>query len=289
MNYLCISNSKIKENMTYSIKQAQTIENKNTGLVFKSPHLATLSFGRGAEGEFWDLGGLNSYMKKSIILLFILFPSFLMSQNLQVLYDFGNDRNYVTTTLEMYKPDKWGSTFYFVDFYYDFGPEKHPSGAYMEIARSLQFWKGPITAHIEYNGGLGSYPYPLSETGYAAYKINSAWLIGADYTMHNVDFTKLLTLQAMFKHIVGKQESAQLTAIWGLHFFKRKLSFTGFADFWLENNAANTTITIFISQPQLWYNISEQLSAGTEIEFANNFAGTDGFMVRPKLAVKWNF
>lgn len=228
-------------------------------------------------------------MKKYTILLFLVASMSVMSQNLQVLYDFGKDRNYVTTTLEMFKPDKWGSTFYFIDFYYDFGPEKHPSGAYMEIARSLQFWKGPISVHVEYNGGLGSFPVGGNQL---AYPINNAWLVGADYNMHNEDFTKTLTIQAMFKHIVGKQESAQLTAVWGLHFFKRKMSFTGFADFWWEDNNnsdGSLTHTVFIAQPQLWYNFTEHLSAGTEVEFANNFAATSGFIVRPRLAVKWNF
>ncbi|HLP04883.1 MAG TPA: DUF5020 family protein [Paludibacter sp.] len=225
-------------------------------------------------------------MKKYIVLVLLAFPLGLKAQNLQLLYDFGSDRNYVTSTLEMFKPDKWGSTFYFVDFYYDFGPEKHPSGAYMEIARSLQFWKGSLAAHVEYNGGLGTFPTGI---GQMAFPINNAWLLGADYNMHNADFTKVLTLQAMFKHIVGKQESAQLTAVWGLHFFKRKLSFTGFADFWLEDNAAKTTSTVFLTQPQLWYNFTDHLSVGTEVEFANNFAETQGFMVRPRLAVKWGF
>lgn len=228
-------------------------------------------------------------MNKKLLLACLLFPLATMAQNLQVLYDFGKDRNYTTTTLEMFKPDKWGSSFYFVDFYYDFGPEKHPSGAYMEITRSLQFWKGPISAHIEYDGGLGSYPFGSNQI---AYPINSAWLLGVDYNLNNADYSKTLTIQAMFKHIVGKQESAQLTAVWGLHFFKRKVSFTGFADFWLENNTylnGSMTSTVFLTQPQLWYNFTEHLSAGTEIEIANNFASTEGFIVRPRLAFKWNF
>jgi hypothetical protein len=228
-------------------------------------------------------------MKKYTILLFLVFSMSIMSQNLQVLYDFGKDRNYVTTTLEMFKPDKWGSTFYFVDFYYDFGPEKHPSGAYMEIARSLQFLKGPLSAHLEYNGGLGSYPEGANQF---AYPINNAWLVGVDYNMNNADFSKTLTIQTLFKHIVGKQESAQFTAVWELHYLKRKISFTGFADFWLENNSnsdGSVTSTVFITQPQLWYNFTEHFSAGTEVELANNFAATAGFIVRPRLAVKWNF
>ena len=34
--------------------------------------------------------------------------------NLQVFYDFGEDRKHVTSTLEMFKGDDWGSTFFFV-------------------------------------------------------------------------------------------------------------------------------------------------------------------------------
>ena len=228
-------------------------------------------------------------MNKKLLLAGLLFPLTTMAQNLQVLYDFGSDRNYVTTTLEMFKPDKWGDTFFFVDYYYDFGPEKHPSGTYMEIARNLKFWDGPISTHVEYNGGLGTFPTP---TGQGAFPINNAWLLGVDYGFHNADFSKTLNLQAMYKHIVGKQESAQFTAVWGFHFLKRKVSFTGFADFWLEDNInsnSSRTSTVFITQPQLWYNFTENISAGTEVELANNFASTEGFFVRPRLAVKWNF
>lgn len=42
--------------------------------------------------------------------------------NAQVLYDFGSDRKFVTLTLEMFKQDKWGSTYFFVD--HDFNYDK---------------------------------------------------------------------------------------------------------------------------------------------------------------------
>jgi len=229
-------------------------------------------------------------MKKKLLLMALL-PISLMAQNLQVHYDFGKDRNYVTTTLEMFKPDKWGNTFFFVDFDYNMGNENHPSAAYMEIARCLKFWNGPLSLHVEYNGGLGTFPNATAFTGQAGFPINNAYLIGLDYGWNNADFTKTLNLKALYKHIAGKQESAQLTAVWGLHFLKKKMSFTGFADVWLEKNTfgAKTTNTVFITEPQLWYNFSEHLSLGTEVEIATNFAGVEGFKVCPTLAAKWNF
>jgi tellurite resistance-related uncharacterized protein len=95
----------------------------------------------------------------------------------------------------------------------------------------------------------------------------------------------------LYKYIQGKQQSAQLTGVWGIHFLKGKMSFTGFADFWLEKShwGGNTTNTVFISEPQLWYNFSKHFSLGGEVEVATNFAGTEGVKVCPTLGAKWNF
>lgn len=225
-------------------------------------------------------------MKKLILALFV-FASVATTQaqvNVQAHYDFGKDRNYITTTVEMFKPDKWGNTFFFVDFDYNMGKENHPSAAYWEIARCLKFWDGPLSAHVEYNGGLFS--------AGAALPINNAYLVGLDYGINNADFTKTLNIKALYKHIQGKQNSFQLTGVWGIHFLNKKMSFTGFADLWLEDNSwglNDETSTVFITEPQLWYNFSEHFSAGTEVEMASNFGGVKGFKACPTLALKWNF
>jgi len=239
-------------------------------------------------------------MRKTVIILLIFVVLALKAQtNLQVHYDFGKNRHYVTTTLEMFKPDKWGNTFWFVDFDYNFTKFNHPSMAYFEIARSLKFWDGPLSAHFEYNGGLGN-------SDSFGYSINNAWLGGVNYDFHNADFSKTLTLQAMYKNIRGKyddgscQNSFQLTGVWNLNFFKKKLTVSGFADFLKEDNlnlynangdliSPNLTKYVFITEPQFWYNLSENLSLGSEIEIASNFASVNGFKVCPTLAAKWNF
>ena len=38
--------------------------------------------------------------------------------NIQIFYDFGRDRKQVTTTLEGFYSDKWGNTFFFIDYDY---------------------------------------------------------------------------------------------------------------------------------------------------------------------------
>lgn len=67
--------------------------------------------------------------------------------NAQMLYAFGSYRKFVTLTLEMFKQDKWGSTYYFVD--HDFNYDKMvvgekniaQGGTYTEISRALNFWQ----------------------------------------------------------------------------------------------------------------------------------------------------
>ena len=62
--------------------------------------------------------------------------------NLQIFYDFGRDRKQVTTTLEGFYGDKWGNTFFFIDYDYKARKadgNKAPSGTYFEIARCLNF------------------------------------------------------------------------------------------------------------------------------------------------------
>lgn len=226
-------------------------------------------------------------MKKFVSALFLLAAISSQAQtNLQVHYDFGKGREYVTTTLEMFKGDKWGNTFFFVDYNYAYGEHKSPSESYFEIARCLNFWGGPLSAHVEYNGGLGG------NTGFS-YAINNSWLIGADYFMHSKDFSKTLNLKALYKNIVGKNSTPQFTGVWGVQLLDKKVTFSGFADLWWEEgtyaNAGTDANPVFITEPQLWYNFTQNFSAGSEIEIASNFAGVEGFKVCPTLAVKWNF
>ena len=79
---------------------------------------------------------------RKLILACLLFAgvSLVAQTNLQLHYDFGQGRNYLTSTIERFKPDANGSLFYFVDMNYSAGG---PSEAYFEIARELKFWMVP--------------------------------------------------------------------------------------------------------------------------------------------------
>lgn len=197
------------------------------------------------------------------------------AQNLQVHYDMGEDRGYVTTTIEMFKPDQWGSTFFFVDMDHDTDAGNSVSFSYMEISRALKFWDSPFALQAEYNGGT---------------YVNNAWLAGAQYTWNSADFSKIFTLQGLYKYIDDDVNNAsfQLTGVWTIQLFNNAVTFSGFADFWKEEKSWLGTDFVFLSEPQLWYNFGEHFSAGGEVELANNFI-VEGFRVSPTLAVKWTF
>jgi len=228
---------------------------------------------------------------KKILLCFTMF-AFAMSagaQNIQLLYNTGKDHNNLTSTVEMFKPDKLGNTFFFIDFSYGAGEVEGVSSAYWEIARAFTIAKSPIAFHAEYNGGLGQWK---SGEYSGAYTINNAWLTGLEYAINAKDFSKGITFQALYKYIQGKNDAAfQLTVVWYLHAFNHKLSFDGFADFWREDNifGTNKTKYVFMTQPQLWYNFNKNFSAGTEVQFGSNFGGVEGFDVMPSAAIRYTF
>ena len=228
---------------------------------------------------------------KKLVLAFIasLFAFGAFSQNIQMHYDLGKDRGYLTSTVEMFRPDKTGNTFFFIDFDYGAGDVEGVSLSYFEIARCFKLGKSPFSWHGEYNGGFGQFKAtPFN----GAYSINNAWLTGLDYSWNASDFSRGFSLKALYKNIAHKHDASfQLTGVWYLNFAKAKMSFTGFADFWKEDNVFGTKTTefVFLSEPQLWYNFNKNFAAGGEIELSNNFGGMEGFNVMPTLGAKYTF
>ena len=231
----------------------------------------------------------------ALIVAMLCLPVASKAQNLQVFYD--TNRDCITTTFEMFRPDAFGSTFCFIDMDYGtYSPVKGRAiGAYTEIAREFCFWQDSeynwLSVHAEFNGGLAG-----------AYSFNNAWLLGATYSGHSDDFSKTWSVTASYKMMPGttivkdflpkkQPHGFQLTGVWGVNFADGWCSFSGFADLWYEGNTY-----IFISEPQFWVNLNNidgwdkiNLSIGGELELSNNFAGADGFKVRPALGAKWTF
>ena len=242
---------------------------------------------------FFEIWFCNALIMRKILLLYIVlaFVFTAKTQNVQLHYDLGrfvydeelSGRPLFTSTVEMFKTDKWGSTFFFVDTDYK---SSGGASAYWEIARELKSWNGPLSVHVEYNGGLNY--------------IRNAYLFGGTYTYNNADFSKGFSISAMYKNI-QKQEldephNFQITGTWYLSFAHNNVcTFTGFADFWREKSV--NIDFIFLSEPQLWLHLNKlkgvdnsfNLSIGTEVKLGYNFAARDGFYAIPTAAIRWDF
>ena len=227
----------------------------------------------------------------ALIAAMLCLPVASKAQNIQVLYD--TNRECITTTLEKFTPDAWGSTFFFVDM--DYSPKA--VGAYTEIAREFCFWQDSewswLSVHAEFNGGLNT----------AVGSFNNSWLLGLTYSGHSEDFSKTWSFSAMYKGIPGAKgfdgkddpHSFQLTGVWGISFLNNWCSFSGFADFWRQVFVWQGTEYVFMTVPQLWVNLNNikgwdnvHLSLGGEVEISNNFV-KKGFIAQPAFGAKWTF
>lgn len=214
------------------------------------------------------------------------------AQNVQLHYDFGRNiysneeagRQKVTMTLEQFKADQWGSWFYFVDI--DFS-RKFTEAAYAEISREFNIGSKGFAAHVEYDGGLNK-----------GGSFQQSALLGGAWNGHNADFSKTYSVQLMYKryfksyNYTNAYHSLQLTGVWGLN-FADKWRFAGFIDFWRGEKANGHGQLVMLTEPQLWYNVNEYLSFGTEVELSNNFVynlyNDKKFFINPTIAAKWNF
>ena len=196
---------------------------------------------------------------------------------MQIHYDFTKNRKYVTTTLEMYKPDEYGATFWFADFDYNDNIEsKSISLAYWEIARYLTIpSKTNLSASIQYNDGV------MAGVG----GLGSIWLTGLSYSTNYSGFN--LSSDLLFRK-KGGNNGFQLTFVWFRTLLQNKLVISGYFDYWVSRfDSINDYVVL--TEPQIWYNINNRLMVGSEIEISKNFLQSEDIKIYPTIAFKWTF
>lgn len=231
-------------------------------------------------------------MKKLFFLTALLAASVAANaQNIQVHYDFGRNlysdeeagRQNFTATFEKFSADQLGSWYYFVDLDIN---QHGMAGAYTEVSREFNIGQKGWAAHVEYDGGLN-----------LGTSFQTSALIGPAWNGHNDDFSTTYSVQMLYKQFFGQNgnkayASAQLTGVWSTTFAQGKCTFAGFIDFWRGEKYNGHGQLVILSEPQLWYNINDKISFGTEWELSNNFIyntyNDKSFFVNPTLAVKFN-
>lgn len=230
-------------------------------------------------------------MKKYFILTAMLAAGVAaQAQNIQVHYDFGRNiydeeagRQNFTATFEKFSADDLGSWFYFVDLDIN---QHGMAGAYTEVSREFNVGQEGWAAHIEYDGGLN-----------LGTSFQTSALVGPAWNGHNADFSTTYSVQALYKQFFGQNgnkayASVQLTGVWSTTFAQGKCTFAGFIDFWRGEKWNGHGQMVMLTEPQLWYNVNDKISFGTEWEVSNNFifnpVNDKSFFVNPTFAVKFN-
>lgn len=234
------------------------------------------------------------------------------AQELQFQYDFARSNShaepYMTATFTGTHFDKWGSTFYFVDF--DFAKTASDKCVYGEIQRSLNFWSNTALkdfyVEVEYDGGvLYNFKEPLA---FLNGPMSQAFLTGFAYSFHDETFRNFLQLQVLYRKFfdnnIGQAVPLQFTAVYTCKdlFNIKGLLFSGFADFWWQDRGAEwwgfdaePTHVIFTAEPQLWYNVGQHFGMdnfhiGGELEISvNAYSSEKHFTTWPAAGVRWTF
>jgi hypothetical protein len=232
-------------------------------------------------------------MKSNILFLFSLFTLYTSAQEVQLHYDFSEDRNYLTGTFEIFKPDKTGSTFFFTDFNFD--RKDGANLAYFEIARKFNIKNEKIEGlnfHIEYNDGFlmtnDKSTSPETAIGFA---INRAFLTGFGFPIKIGNFT--LNTSYLYKNTEDSHGiDGQFTAVFFQNIFNNKVTIRGFLDFWSQDidleDSNSKKHMILLTEPQVMYNFNPKFSIGSEIEISNNFVSSNEFKVYPTIMAKWS-
>lgn len=222
--------------------------------------------------------------------------------NFQLHYDLGHqcygkelkERPEMTLTLENVSLFDYGiSTYFFIDANL---ANNKMVGAYTEISVDKTIKDYPISAHIEYNGGLQT--NTKGENGFA---YNDVYLAGL--ALHNYQDGNMFTLQCLYRYMCNhpsEKSGYQVTAVWNYSLFNGIVSFSGFMDVWRDKTVEGDYV--FLSEPQLWLNLNRfvkglNLSLGGELEVSYNFVPfNDASRIKenrlalcPTLAAKWSF
>jgi hypothetical protein len=214
--------------------------------------------------------------------------NFIQNLNIQLHYDIPRD--HPTATLEYFGTDKLGNWFFFIDFNFNHtilpglgGKQGGLSDVYLEIMRYFKILDiGPRDLNITVQYNDGSEP------------VKQIWLAGLN--LSNIQLTNFnLSTEFLFKKEYKFNINWQYTLVWYAEFFRGKLIFNGFLDYWINDTDHNewpsfdpefaATRYSFQAEPQLGWMLTPRWKIGTEVEIDRGFLGT----ITGKLALTENY
>ncbi|BDC98648.1 DUF5020 family protein [Persicobacter psychrovividus] len=263
-------------------------------------------------------------MNKRLNTLFFLLSLMLVfvaqgvsAQNVQLHYDFnrsrpvekGQNQNYgdqvFTSTFEYFKPGEKGETFMFSDVDYRNTQDGGAGLFYWEISHKFYLNDSKLNLHVEYDDGFATFS-PKKDGFDGQFPIRRAALLGIGKPFVFGDLFVHATVMYKYHPRANNHLDAQFTTVWIWPLFNGKVMFNGFADVWTEDKTfrgdalpnGDGKQLVFLTEPQIWYNVTDHFAVGGEVEISMNFAENNPsflrdkinkWMVNPTVAVKYTF
>ena len=175
----------------------------------------------------------------------------------------------------MFDADDYGSTFMFFDFDFNRQGQKSVSLGYLEISRYLKLPGFDLfEAAVHYNDGTSLWG-----------RLGPVWLGGIkrDFDLGFFKFSFDLLYRNSYD---SNGEDVQIIIAWHESYYD-KITFAGFFDLWTTGETKKKPV--ILSEPQIWYNIWNELDVGMEVEITKNFLDSDKFEFMPTIGIKWDF
>lgn len=236
----------------------------------------------------------------SFFLVMLTTPVF--SQNLQLLYDLRHtvdpelnpSGNYPILSFEYFKNiDTTESGAFMLKVQSDLKGENYNIGqTFIQLTRSVRFWKPKIYLSFNYSGGLGVTPE------YYGYHISNSLAAGLAYTRAKGNAWFSSSLYCRYNAFDKPSIDPQLSLYFGKGFFYYKLYITGGFVFWTQNRNQGTEYTrdlsgkkfAFFGDPQIWYRFYKGISAGSKVNVYHHLlTEKNSVQFYPSVGLKFQF
>ena len=229
-----------------------------------------------------------------LLLLLSIAPLSLLSQDLQLHYDF---RHYPTLYFQYFKNQDSGKAFikpgsFLLKIQADLQGQKHNIGqTYVQVSQSFRCWKPNIFLSLQYSGGLG-----VTEPKQYSFYITNAYSISLAHPFQWKGAWLSAVLGCKYIPYSKPTYDPLFTLYWWTAYFHYKLEFSGNFSTWTENKDHGDTYPadqqgkrfFFFGEPQMWYNINKILSLGTKLNLYYHIYTTDGLLqAYPTAAVRF--
>jgi hypothetical protein len=240
-------------------------------------------------------------MKLVLFSVFIAYSGIAFSQNLQLHYDFRhtidpgmNARNYPCFSFEYFKNiDTSGTGSFLMKLQADLNGKNNNIGqVYTQLSQSLRFWKPKIYLSLNFSGGLGVTPEAFG------YYLAGSYGLGISCPFQWKGAWLATSLIVRYTAFDLPSYDPQLTVYFGRGFFNYKLFTSGSFVFWTQNKDQGIEFTegqygkkfAFFGDPQLWFKLKNNLSAGTRINvYYHIYTMKNRVQLYPTIGLKYQF